>query len=165
MFKIKLFSFSSLVTIVTLYSCSPTLMKENKMGHRCDTWVKNFYREPVEDRVSQFKKFDIKKQYHNYICGTRIIHPPAIYLAEPLAMRGKEAVNYLSDKLIQTKNDLTIRDIIYIFTLMQQLKTYDVLKDQSLMRIINESLIKVKDEDWKKYIQKNISEYIYGNKL
>jgi hypothetical protein len=148
------------ISIMTT-SCYSASMKQTMRDYQCEFWIKNYFGKPNKDYVRQFQNYDIESQYAIYICGNQIVHPPAIYLAKAFAMEGKEVVDFLSAKLINAKDDLTIRDIILVFRYMHWLKTYDVLGDKHLVDHIIESSERVQDEEWKRIVKNDVYEIMY----
>lgn len=104
-----------------------------------------------------FHTFTIEKQYAVYICGNRLIHPPAMYLAESFAKEGAIAVPFLEEKLLATKQDTTVRHITYVFSEMQHFKTYDVNGDKRLMAVLVSRVEKIKNKEWRDYTQSLIT--------
>ena len=88
-----------------------------------------------------------------------MMHPPAIYLAEPFARRGINAVPLLKEKLVQSNDDLTIRDIVLVFSEMKRINTYDVSKDADLAALINAKVGGMRNAGWREITQENVKKY------
>jgi hypothetical protein len=108
-----------------------------------------FYWMPQAQRDAKFEKYDFDAQYKIYIYGCQVIEPPALGLARPLARRGASIVQPLESKLNRANDDLTIRDIVYLFLQMNNWSTYDVLDDQQLMDDLKLKVSEMKDSAWR----------------
>ncbi len=97
-----------------------------------------FFWMPEKQRNAEFEKYDLDTQYRIYIYGSQQIEPPMIGLAWPLAREGGRIVQPLAAKLESADHDLTIRDIVFVFRVMNDLGTYDVAGDKSLMNKLRE---------------------------
>lgn len=124
----------------------------------CKPIVQTFFQMPLKDRMEKFGTYTLEEQYRIFICGNQVMHPPAIYLAGPFAKQGSRAVVLLKAKLASAKDDLTIRDIILVFTEMQRRDTYDVAGDKALIALITDSVRVIQDKDWRRIAQQNLNE-------
>jgi hypothetical protein len=104
---------------------------------------------PEKQRNAEFEKYDLDTQYRIYIYGSQQIEPPMIGLAWPLAREGGRIVQPLAAKLESADHDLTIRDIVFVFRVMNDLGTYDVAGDKSLMNKLREKVSAIKDPSWR----------------
>lgn len=129
-------------------------------GRDCSEFNEMFHGRPFKVRVADFTNYDLATQYAIFICGNQFRHPPAIYFAEPFAQHGDKAVPFLKEKLLGATDDLAIRDIILLLTEMSRQNTYDVAGDNELVRLMTASVAKMRDEDWKRMTQKNMSEIL-----
>ena len=101
--------------------------------------TQNFYKETTtNEQENNFNKYNTEEQYDIYIFGNQVVHPPATYLAYQFAKRGAVIVPFLKKKLTTTQNELTIRDIVKVFSWQSQLKLYDISKDQELMKLLDQ---------------------------
>gem|GEM_PF-5721042 len=75
-----------------------------------------------------------------------------------LAMNGFKAVDYLETKLVETSEDLTVRDIIAVFEWMALKNTYNVSGNPKLLRKIDEKVKQMKNAEWKKITREMIDE-------
>jgi hypothetical protein len=124
---------------------------------QCRKWKKTFFRMPTKEQIETFGGYNIETQYEIFICGNQKIHPPALYLAGPFASQGEKAVDFLKVKLYETKDDHTIRDVIVVFDMMCVLDTYDVANNSELMRLIKKKAGIIKDDDWRKIVEKIVN--------
>lgn len=83
-----------------------------------------------------FTRLDLETQYAIFICGQQRMGAPRIELSEALAMEGAPAATFLKQKLARATDDLTIRDIINVLTLMQLRGTYQVADDPALLDLM-----------------------------
>ncbi len=132
----RIISSSFFVTVLFVFTLQCSFTMGNSAKRQCDVWIKTFFREPVKEQLKKFSTFSIDDQYSVLICGNQVLHPPALYLAEPFAEKGRIVLDFLKAKLRQATDDLTIRDIIYVFTVMNRQGAHDVVGDGDLMALI-----------------------------
>jgi hypothetical protein len=123
----------------------------------CGGVPNSFFLLPNEQRDAEFQKYDLETQYKIYICGQKR-EPPMFGLASPLAREGGRIVPLLKMKLEGTDNDLRIRDIVRLFREMNDLGTYNVAGDKSLMEELQSKVGEMKDPDWRKVTEKMLIE-------
>jgi len=123
----------------------------------CGGVPNEFFLLPNEQRDAEFQKYDLETQYKIYICGQKR-EPPMFGLASPLAREGGRIVPLLKMKLEGTDNDLRIRDIVRLFREMNDLGTYNVAGDKSLMEELQSKVGEMKDPDWRKVTEKMLIE-------
>lgn len=116
----------------------------------CRPWLNSFFQQSFRDRISSFKDLDPEAQYAVYICGNRVIHPPATYLAEPFAQEGAAVIPLLIERLDQAKDDLTVRDILLVFSEMSRLATYDVMSNSDLFELMKKKTREITDPHWRR---------------
>ena len=119
-------------------------------SQECNEWATSFFRTPMKDQVAEFATFPLEKQYKVFICGNQVVHPPAIYLAEPFARGGRATVDLLKLKLAKASDDVTINDITVVFAEIASQRTYHVARDVELMRTIRTKIDGMKNERWKR---------------
>jgi hypothetical protein len=110
----------------------------------------------LEVQVTAFAHSNLDDQYSIFICGNQFMRPPAQYLAEPFARGGTDVVPFLKDKLAQAQDDLTIRDIILVFTEMSRQKAYRVAEDGDLIRLMTEAVARMKNADWRRITDQRV---------
>jgi hypothetical protein len=115
-----------------------------------------FFWMPQEQRDAEFEKYDFDNQYRIYIYGSQHIEPPVIALAWPLAREGGRIVQPLEAKLQTADDDLTIRDIIFVFRVMNELGTYDVAGDKSLMEKLRLKVSAMQNPAWRIVTQDSV---------
>jgi hypothetical protein len=147
--------FLLIVCVAAGWGCVVEASQNPWQGHQAV--VDTFYAKSLKDRISEFSQYAFDDQYVIYLYGNQVQHPPAIYLADPFAARGASIVPLLSDRLRATTEDLTIRDIVMVFSAMSRAKSYDVAGDEQLMKLLKESANRMKDPDWKALVEKEIS--------
>jgi hypothetical protein len=114
-----------------------------------------FFWMPEQQRDAEFEKYDFGAQYRIYIYGCQQIEPPAIGLAWPLARSGGRIVQPLESKL-ESADDPTIRDIVFLFRVMNDLRTHDVAGDKSLMERLGGKVRGIKEPAWRKVSEDNL---------
>jgi hypothetical protein len=143
------------ICLTATWACP--IAAEQKPWHAHQRVVDAFYTKSLKERISTFPRYSFDEQYAIYLYGNQVQHPPAIYLADPFAAQGKGIVLPLSDRLRTATDDLTIRDIVMVFSAMSRAKTYDVAGDEQLMRLLGESAKKMKDPDWQALVEKELA--------
>jgi hypothetical protein len=123
---------------------------------RCQELATTFFRQPFETRISDFTRRELPDQYTIFICGNQFMHPPAQYLAEPFARRGGEIVPFLRRKLAEAQDDLTVRDIVLVFSEMGRQRSYDVSKNVDLIREMRVAAARMKNQDWRTITEQRI---------
>ncbi|MGC1547038.1 MAG: hypothetical protein WA777_00765 [Rhodanobacter sp.] len=131
---------------------------DSHLRDTCSPWLSTFYEMPLKQRLATFDSYSLDNQYQIFICGNQVVHPPAIYLAEPFARRGANAVPFLKAKLAQASDDLTIRDIVLVFVEMKRLNTYSISNDAFLAALVKRKVDDMRDANWRAVAQGNVSE-------
>lgn len=153
MYKVRIvIIFAALLCVA---SCSVTGRKVGKFD--CSDLTEIIYGEKsLQYRIDDFSNYDVEKQYAIFICGNQFVHPPMMYLAELFAKEGDKVVGFLKIKLLETKDDLTIRDVVFVFAEMSRLGTYNVNKDEELMCLISERVVGMNDSDWRRITERKL---------
>jgi len=81
-----------------------------------------------------------------------------MYLAGPFASNGRAGVAFLKVKLSQAKGDLTIHNIIFLLREISIQETYDVRGDNDLMRLMANSIARIKNEDWRRISREMVNQ-------
>lgn len=92
----------------------------------------------TDEQERQFSKYSLEEQYDIFIFGNQVVHPPATYLARQFAKQGPVIVPFLKDKLKAAQDEVTIRDIVLVFSRLAQLKLYDISNDNELMTLLDQ---------------------------
>jgi len=90
------------------------------------------------EREKLFKSLSLDEQYKILIYGNQAIHPPDGKGVELLAEEGPSVIPFLTEKLRATQNEMTIHDIIDVFSAMALKKRYDFSKDQELLALLDQ---------------------------
>ena len=120
------------IFLVILVGClsSTADMKANKLAG-------DFFQMTTSEQVNQFKNYSLDEQYEIFLFGNQVVHPPAIYLSRPFAEQGPIVVPFLKAKLKKTQKEVTIRDIVTVFSELTRLRLYDFSKDPNLMELLD----------------------------
>lgn len=118
--------------------------------------VDQFYSMSVNERIASFAEYSFDQQYAIYIYGNQVQHPPALYLVDEFAAEGQEIVAPLLERLTASAHEATTRDLILVFSAMQRSGTYDVARDESLMRRLSEAAEGMQETKWKKIVQNEL---------
>jgi hypothetical protein len=113
--------------------------------HRLD---KEFFKQPPETRAARLRQYPLPEQYKIFRYGNDRLEPPALGLANPIAERGAQAVPFLLAKLDSEKDDIGVRDIVLVFSVMGALRSYDVKSDVGLIRKLESAVARMTDKDW-----------------
>ena len=114
-------------------------------AHRLE---KEFFKKPPETRVARLRQYPIPEQYQIFRYGNDRIEPPALELANPIAERGAQAVPFLFSKLNSERDDIDVRDIVLVFSVMAALRSYDVKSDVGLITKLESAVAGMSDKDW-----------------
>ena len=79
-------------------------------------------------------------------------------MATPFAKEGQSVVGFLKAKLTAATGDLTIRDILLVFSDMSRYRSYNVAGDTDLMKVITAAVDRMKDPFWKKTAEQSLDE-------
>lgn len=139
-----------------VWNCASATEDSSNLG--CSKLNKTFFSKPTTTQMAEFSSLDIDSQYAVFICGNQVREPPSIHFATPFAKEGKSVVGFLKSKLVTASGDLTIRDILLVFSEMSRRKTYNVAGDADLIKVITEAVGRVKDPYWKKTSEQSLSE-------
>lgn len=111
--------------------------------------ISAFFQMSLKDQLTHFTTHSIREQYAIYIYGNQKREPPALYLARPFGAEGAKVVPLLTARLATASDDATIRDIVLVFSEMSSQGAVRVAQDQKLMRLLTDSVAKMKDPGWR----------------
>src|SRR5262249_36374841 len=127
-------------------------------SEKCSPVAHAFIQLPLREQLAQFSMHSVSEQYDIYLCGTQVVHPPLIHLAQPFARDGKAAVGFLQSRLTEASDDATIRDIVMVFAEMQKQGAYNVVMDVALMQTIRGSTSRMKVVAWRQFVTQRVNE-------
>jgi hypothetical protein len=153
--RLPRFFFFAIWLTAAVWACA--IAAEQTPWHAHQSVVDAFYAKSLKERISAFPQYSFDEQYAIYLYGNQVQHPPAIYLADPFAAQGQSIVLPLSDHLKAATDDLTIRDLVMVFSAMSRERTYNVAGDERLMKLLRESAGRMKHSGWKEIVEKEIS--------
>lgn len=130
---------------------SCTFAGKSPMHHQCKSVNRDFF---FEDRspsgqIEKFRAKSLPEQYQIYLCGIHTIHPPALYLAEPLAQGGAPTASFLGAKLSESPSDVTVFGVLIVLEQMERDGTYGVTGDEELIDTITNAIVTMEDEAWR----------------
>jgi hypothetical protein len=108
----------------------------------------NFFKRPPETRLARFRQYSLEDQYKIFRYGNDVVEPPVLGLANPIAERGNEIIPFLLGHLDSERDDAAVRDIVFIFSMMAALKSYDVKSDAALMNKLDAAVSGMRDKGW-----------------
>lgn len=155
--RVKAVTLTALLSIAVTGCPAPA---DQVDGRECSEFDEMYHGRSFNVRVTAFTNYDLATQYAIFICGNQFRHPPATYFAGPFAQQGERAVPFLKERLLGATDDLTIRDIVLVFSEMSRQKTYNVAGDQELVRIMLMTVSKMRDKDWKRMTQESLNETV-----
>src|SRR5262249_46084391 len=110
-----------------------------------------------EQEMREFESMPLPQKYVTYICAEQYLHPPAIEFGTKFASEGGRAVPFLKQKLVEAGDDLTIRDIVFVFFEMQMTKSYAVSADASLMSLLRQKAQSTTDSFWRNMAEESVT--------
>jgi len=140
---VRRLSFSVVVSLVA--ACTP----KGSLEASCEGTVDTILKLSRVDQMERFDRINLDEKYQWLICGNQFVHPPMIELTSAFAELGPTAVAYLKPNLETAEGDLTIRDVVLVFSSMQALGTYDVASDAELMKLLDDNVARMSDPGWK----------------
>ena len=111
----------------------------------CKGVPKEFFLLSPEKQRVEFEKYDFDTQYDIFICSQQKVEPPELELATLFASKGTAIIRPLEMKLNETRDDRTIRDIVFVFSEMSRQGTYDVASDKSLLNELQRKTSAIRD--------------------
>jgi hypothetical protein len=145
------------LSAVAILICLPIVGMSSHDGARAyRKTIDTFFAQALKDQIATFTSHPFEEQYAIYIYGNQVRHPPAVYLARPFGSEGARVVAPLSKKLIEAHDDLTIRDLVTIFSEISSQMTYDVAGDERLMTLLHNAVAGMKNPDWRAVAAKEL---------
>jgi|SRR5579859_7598402 len=106
-----------------------------------------FYKQPRETRLERMRNYSLADQYKIYRYGHDKLEPPALQLATPIAEKGSSAIPFLLQQLRSDKDELAVRDILYLLREMMSMNTFDARKDPILMQTLSDRVRELKNQN------------------
>ena len=139
--------FGPLLVALLAAACMPEKSREASCENTVDTILVLSH----DDRMEQFDRLNLDEKYRWLICSNQFVHPPMLAFTNEFAKLGPTAEAYLRPKLETAEDDLTVRDIVSVFSFMQALGTYDIANDAELMHLLESKVAEMSDPDWKRW--------------
>lgn len=79
-------------------------------------------------------------------------------IGQLLAREGEKVVGFLKARLLEADDEVTIVDIVFVFTEMKIQKIYDVAGDDDLMRIIEDKVDRISNPDRRQLMEQAMNE-------
>lgn len=114
--------------VLLLCGCEPSIREPEG--------AKDFFNMSKASQKEDFKSRSLDGQYELYLFGMGVVHPPAMYLAEPFAQQGSEVVPFLTSKVKTAEDEFTIYAIVFVFSEMARQGQYDFSKDPQLVGVL-----------------------------
>jgi hypothetical protein len=122
----------------------------------------HFFQGPRETRLQRMRQYSLLEQYKIYRFGHDTIEPPALELAAPIIEKGGAAIPFLTKQLESDKDDLAVRDILFLLRGMMWRQTYDVTKNPTLIQILDRRVQEIKNANVQ-YSSRTMLDNIKGN--
>lgn len=120
---------------------------------------RDFFKIPRAYRVERLRQYSLEDQYRLYRYGHDHIEPPDFGLAKPIVERGVKAIPFLTEQLNSSKDDLAVRDILYLLEQMRWMKTFDARKDPALIQLLKDRVFAMKPSNVQ-YSSRETFEYL-----
>lgn len=118
-------------------------------GCKKESIEKLFFKQPPEKRLYTLEGYSLENQYKIFRYGNDKIEPPILNLADPISLRGGDAVPFLYDQLKNHTDILTTRDVLLIFETMSRDNTYNVKNNKKIMDLLELRIAEMNDPEWK----------------
>lgn len=91
----------------------------------------------------------MEDKYAVMLCQKQWTHPPSYHMTMLLVDMGDEAIPFLQDKILLEDDDLNVRDIVNVFTLMHP-RVADLHDHAGLVPLIHAKAAQVRDPGWRR---------------
>ena len=105
----------------------------------------------------ELDKYPLEQQYEIFLFGMQKRHPPNTWLAWPIAKRGKEALDYVFERLESSEWDMDYVDSMEIFRALARGGYYPLCEDSIAMQNIESNATKIRHDDWRKFYKKSFT--------
>jgi hypothetical protein len=113
-----------------------------------DQLEKNFFSKySRQERIARLRQYSLEDQYKIFRYGTDKMQPRDWTLADPIAERGASVIPFLTAQLNSNADDLTVYDVLIILWEMDRLKTFQPVRDTTLMHFLEDRVPKIKNPD------------------
>lgn len=103
-----------------------------------------FSKHPLGTRLERIKHYCLPDQYRIYRYAHDEMEPPLLDMAVPIAEKGATAIPFLTEQLKTDKDDLAVRDIVYLLEKMRRMKTFDARTDPALIELLKSRIFSMK---------------------
>lgn len=125
-------------------------------GCSCQSIECDFMRGSLDTAEARLSSYPLDQQYGIFRYTNTEVHPPMLWLANPIARRGAEAIPFLVQRLKTAEDDTEFRDLLLILHRMVLFDTYDVRSNRQLIALLSERMASV--QDWNDVIVMMFSE-------
>ena len=128
--------------LLVLVIAAPTCGSNEK-----EELIESFTRLSLPEARSAILNYPLELQVDLYVASMMKNHPPDLGLTSVLASHGEQVVPHLLRRLTENKTDWDIEKthLIAVFEDMQIFQIYDVASDETVMRILNQQIIAMKE--------------------
>lgn len=140
-----------------LLKCAIGLLFVLCSGCATNQMERNFFEQGYDSFGTRFESYLLENQIKIYLYGMQSRQPPITVLSRPIAERGLLAKRPLLAELKQHPTDQNIKDLMIIFETMQRIGSYDVQRDKSLMKLLDEYVDGMKNAIWKKQTKNQLA--------
>jgi hypothetical protein len=103
-----------------------------------------FSKHPLGTRLERIKHYSLPDQYKIYRYAHDKLEPPLLDMADPIAEKGATTIPFLTEQLKTDKDDLAVRDIVYLVEKMRRMKTFDARTDPALIQLLKSRILSMK---------------------
>jgi hypothetical protein len=127
-------------------------------GCVAQTLERDFFGGEITTRNQRLATYSLDEQWHIFLYGNQVIHPPATGLAQVLARQGETALRFILGKLESSRNDLDYRDSMVVFQMMQWHGDYAICANGEVMSKIKGNQSKIENPAWRQVYGEMLAE-------
>ena len=117
---------------------------------------RNFFDSEYDQSGTRFETYSLRDQIKIYLYGMQFVSPTVPVLARPIAQRGTEAIPILLTTVEENTNDQTIKDVLVVFSTMQEVGSYNVQRNAPLMKRLGNYVKNMQNIIFKGYAQASL---------
>jgi len=126
--------------VIALVGCSSKLSSPES----------DFLSLPPIERRDAILAYPLDVQVKLYLVAIRGTHPSDLALVSAVASNGAQIIPHLSSALVQNEESIEKWALLMVFADLQATGLYEVNKDASLMRLLEDEVKGMNDLGWKK---------------
>jgi len=151
---IVVFFLGSLLSACTLLDRA--MLRDELDG--CPDVAEQYLAPPDDEAIRAFHTLDLSRQYQVFICASQYVRPPLSEFQVAFASGGDRVAEFLVQQLGSGVDDLTFRDIVYVFSAMQSQGTYDVASETLFLRWLEARAEAMGNPEWREHVTEVVQE-------